>query len=127
MSGKIVLAVLILLNAGSAGLITGCVSVTRTGTPVYYANTITIRLESSPPGAAVMLDGIKRGITPLNLKITYLDSRSSVHESETKYRILKIEKKGYKPYVLVFSIGDKSYKEIPDLIRLKPETTKPLF
>ncbi len=127
MSKKIVSAILILLTAYSVALITGCVSVTRTGAPVYYANTITIRLKSSPPGAAVILDGIKRGFTPLNLKITFLDSRNGVHESETQNRILKIEKEGYKPYVMVFSIKDKSYKEIPDLIRLKSKTTKPLL
>ncbi|NOZ67857.1 MAG: PEGA domain-containing protein [Deferribacteres bacterium] len=122
---KIVLAILVLLNAGSGMLLAGCVFVTRTAAPVYYANTITIHLKTSPPGAAVMLDGVKMGVTPLNLKVTYLDSRTGVHESETQKRLLRIEKQGYEPYVMVFSVRDEKYREIPELIRLKPEPEKP--
>ncbi len=122
---RVFLSILIILNAGSGLLIAGCVFVTRTAVPVYYANTITIPLKTSPQGAAVMLDGVKMGVTPLHLKVTYLDSRTGIHESETQKRLLRIEKQGYEPYVTVFSVRDKKYREIPELIRLTPEPEKP--
>lgn len=97
-------------------LITGCVSASR---PIYEGRTFFLRLESLPRGAKVLLDGTQKGYTPMTLKFTYLRSKRGGHSDETKERMLRIEKKGYEPYIYSFSIKGKEYERIPDTITLK--------
>jgi tetratricopeptide (TPR) repeat protein len=110
------LTILKFLYAIGILLIVGCVS---TAKPVYTGRTMHIPLQTSPEGARVIFDGKQEGFTPMTLKFTYLIDPQGVHNDEKQERKIKIEKEGYKPYVLSFSFQGKEYKKIPRPILLK--------
>ena len=107
---KTILATLIPL------LIIGCADVSRKR---YSDKRLLVKLDSAPEGARVFLDGRKRGYTPFALELTYLSDSGGNHWDETRERIIKIEKDGYEPYVLSFSIKGKEYEKVPGIILLK--------
>ncbi|GEM_PF-4566530 len=110
------LALLISAYAMAVLLMAGCASVRG---PVYTGRTIFIPVKSSPEGAKVLLDGKFQGLTPVILRISYISSSRGDHEDETRQRVLKIEKPGYEPFVLNFSIKGREYERIPHSISLK--------
>jgi hypothetical protein len=97
-------------------LITGCAS---TQSIVHYDKPIYVTLISSPDNATVTLDGTVKGFTPMLLEVLYLQAKQEIQPDETRERLLKIEKNGYEPYVLSFSLKDKEYEKIPTRILLK--------
>ncbi|NOZ68669.1 MAG: PEGA domain-containing protein [Deferribacteres bacterium] len=116
MSEKKRLAPLISAYAMAVLLIAGCAYVQG---PVYTGRTIFIPVKSSPEGARVLLDGEFQGLTPVTLRISYISSSRGDHEDETRQRELKIEKPGYEPFVLNFSIKGREYEKIFPSISLK--------
>jgi hypothetical protein len=108
----------ILSSASIVGmiLIIGCA-----GTPrkVHYGKPVVIKLISSPENAAVTLDETMKGFTPMLLEVLYLQTKREIHPDETRERLLRIEKNGYEPYVVSFSLKDKEYEKIPAQILLK--------
>jgi hypothetical protein len=96
-------------------LIVGCAF---TSQEVYIGRTMFIPLKSSPQGARVILDGKQEGITPMTLKFTYLLTKYGGNDDEIRERILKIEKDGYAPYILSFSIKNKEHEKIPNPVFL---------
>ncbi len=112
---KNMLATLIPAYIISILLISGCAFTSR---EVYVGRTMFIPLKSSPQSARVLLDGKQEGFTPLTLKFTYLLTKYGNHDDELRKRILKIEKDGYEPYILSFSIKDKEYGKIPNPVFL---------
>jgi cell division protein FtsN len=97
-------------------LIVGCAFTSR---EVYIGRTMFIPLKSSPEDARVLLDGRQEGYTPMTLEFTYLRSQYGSSDDEMRKRILKIERDGYEPYILSFSIRDKEYENIPNPVFLK--------
>ncbi|HDH06577.1 MAG TPA: hypothetical protein ENH01_12885 [Nitrospirae bacterium] len=97
-------------------LIAGCASIQGKES---FGRTMFIPLKSSPPGAKILLDGKEKGFTPSISRFTYLYNPYGSHEDETRERILRIEKYGYEPYIVRFSIKGKEYEKIPDTILLK--------
>jgi hypothetical protein len=97
-------------------IIVGCAFASR---EAYSGRTIFIPLKSSPEGARVLLDGRQEGFTPVTLKFSYLQSQHGSSEDEIRKRILKIERDGYEPYILSFSIRDKEHEKIPNPVFLK--------
>jgi hypothetical protein len=99
-------------------LIISCASTSKN---VYVGKTTFIPLKSSPQNARVSLDGKLKGVTPMTLKVSYLklQSKNGSGYSERQKRILKIERYGYEPYILSFSINDKEYEKIPNPVFLK--------
>ncbi len=95
------------------------ISCAFTSREVYAGRTMLIPLKSSPQGARVLLDGRQEGFTPLTLKYFYLQTQDGSSDDEIRERILKIDKDGYEPYILSFSIKDKEYKKIPNPVFLK--------
>ncbi|NOZ69586.1 MAG: PEGA domain-containing protein [Deferribacteres bacterium] len=109
-------ALLISAYAIALLLIAGCASVRG---PVYTGRTIFIPVQSSPEGARVLLDGEFQGLTPVTVRISYISSPSGDHEDETRQRVLRIEKPGYEPFVLSFSIKGREYEKLFPSISLK--------
>jgi len=97
-------------------LIVSCISTSKTA---YYGGTMFIPLKSSPEGVKVILDGKMKGFTPMTLEFWYFKTKKGIPNDETQERILKIEKDGYEPYILSFSITGKEYEKIPSSIILK--------
>jgi hypothetical protein len=85
----------------------------------YFAGPLSFTLISIPENASVILDEKVKGFTPMVLELFYLRARNGIHNDETRERFLKIEKQGYEPYVLSFSVQGKEYEKIPNLIHLK--------
>lgn len=94
----------------------GCAT---TSGPVYIGRTMFIPIETSPTGARVIFDGKEEGFTPLTLRFSYLQDPRGNHDDETRKRTIKIEKEGYEPYVITFSIAGGEHKEIPRPIHLR--------
>ncbi len=113
---KTVLAILASVYIISILLIAGCVLISR---PEYLGRTMFIPLKSSPEGARVIFEGRQKGFTPITLKFSYISATRGSHDDETRERVLRIEKYGYEPYILLFSIQGKEYEKIPDPIILK--------
>jgi hypothetical protein len=97
-------------------LIIGCAFTSK---EVFVGKMMLIPLKSSPQGARVLLDGRQEGFTPLTLKYFYIQTQHGDSDDEIRERILKIDKDGYAPYTLSFSIKDKEYKKIPNPLILK--------
>ncbi len=116
MPKRTVLAILASVYIISILLIAGCVFISR---PEYLGRTMFIPLKSSPEGARVIFDERQKGFTPMTLKFSYISATRDSHDDETRERVLRIEKYGYEPYVLLFSIQGKEYEKIPEPIILK--------
>lgn len=115
-SEKSLLAILIKVYIIGFFLIAGCASIQGKES---FGRTMFIPLKSSPPGAKILLDGKEKGFAPSILRFTYLYNPYGSHEDETRERMLRIEKYGYEPYIVRFSIKGKEYEKIPDTILLK--------
>jgi hypothetical protein len=113
---KKMMATLIPVYVISILLIISCASTSK---EVYDDKIMVIPLKSSPQNARVFFDGKLEGVTPTTLIFRYVQSEDSSHDSEARKRILQIEKYGYDPYILSFSINDKEYKKIPNPVFLK--------
>lgn len=85
----------------------------------YEEEKLLIPLNSYPEGAQVLLDESQRGVTPLTLKLSYINDTQGDHSDETCKRVIKIQKDGYESYILSFTIKDKKYENIPNPILLK--------
>jgi len=116
MLNKNIFATLIPAYIISILLIIGCAFTSR---EVYVGRTMFIPVKSSPQGARVLLDGKDEGFTPMTLQFTYLQDKYGSHDDEIRVRILKIERDGYEPYVISFSITNKEHEKIPNPVFLK--------
>jgi Tol biopolymer transport system component len=84
-----------------------------------YTKNLFLDLKSYPSDAAVFLDGREVNKTPCRLKISYNRASRGYHPDQTRTRKLKVEKFGYAPYVLNFSIKGRQYRAIPKLIKMR--------
>ena len=109
-------AILVPVYIISILLIIGCASTPSTED---VGRTVFIPIKSSPIGARVLVDGEQQGYTPMTLVFAYIKDSYGTHNNYRGKRIVKIEKKGYEPYILSFPTKGKEYETVPSLILIK--------